>query len=172
METNRKHGVKSGLPPPTPLRARSLGDLARRYWSSKPLAPPHVDSPRDANVFGEAFTPGSMLPPEPVTASCGPIQIDREQRLATLQGTPLRLTEREFAVLLSLVNRANRLVPRSALLEKIWSLPDDYGSNVVDVYVRRLRRKLGPHSAMIETVRGFGYCLRFAERLCGAPYSQ
>jgi DNA-binding response OmpR family regulator len=59
-----------------------------------------------------------------------------------------------------LIDRINRVVPRSALLEKIWTLPDDYGSNVVDVYVRRLRQKFGAHAGMIETIRGFGYCLR------------
>jgi DNA-binding response OmpR family regulator len=46
------------------------------------------------------------------------------------------------------------------LLAKIWTLSDDYGANVVNVYVRRLRQKLGTHSAMLRTVRGFGYCLR------------
>jgi two-component system, OmpR family, response regulator len=101
-----------------------------------------------------------MLPPAPPTARCGDLEIDRVERRAALAGSDLRLTGREFALLLCLVDRANRVVPRSDLLERIWTLEDDYGSNLVEVYVRRLRQKFGAHAGMIETVRGFGYCLR------------
>jgi two-component system copper resistance phosphate regulon response regulator CusR len=101
-----------------------------------------------------------MLPAAPPKARCGELEVDRVAHRAAIAGSELRLTGREFALLLCLIDRINRVVPRSALLEKIWTLPDDYGSNVVDVYVRRLRQKFGAHAGMIETIRGFGYCLR------------
>ncbi len=161
METNRKHGGKEV---PESLRVGAhgdaFGDLAHRFWSGRALSQSAVDVERSAGPSGSELSPGSMLPPAPLKARCGDLEIDRGERRAALAGSELRLTGREFALLLCLIDRVNRVVPRSALLEKIWTLPDDYGSNVVDVYVRRLRQKLGAHAGMIETIRGFGYCLR------------
>jgi DNA-binding response OmpR family regulator len=161
METNRKHGVKE--PPPQPARGGTRGtieDLAHRFWSGRALSQATVGATRTAGMLDRAFVPGSMLPPPPARARSGDLEVDRVERRAALAGTDLRLTGREFAVLLCLMDRINRVVPRSDLLEQIWTLPDDYGSNVVDVYIRRLRQKFGAHAGMIETIRGFGYCLR------------
>jgi DNA-binding response OmpR family regulator len=157
METNRKHGSKE-MPPAS--QAGGLGDLARRFWSGRALRPATVETASAPAPLGRDVVPGSMLPPAPPTARCGDLEIDRVERRAALAGSDLRLTGREFALLLCLVDRANRVVPRSDLLERIWTLEDDYGSNLVEVYVRRLRQKFGAHAGMIETVRGFGYCLR------------
>jgi DNA-binding response OmpR family regulator len=157
METNRKHGVKEMAPP---ARAGALGDLARRFWSGRALRPDTVETAPAPAQLGRDVAPGSMLPPAPAKTRCGDLEIDRVERRAALAGADLRLTGREFALLLCLVDRANRVVPRSDLLEKIWTLEDDYGSNLVEVYVRRLRQKFGTHAGMIETIRGFGYCLR------------
>jgi DNA-binding response OmpR family regulator len=106
------------------------------------------------------FNPGSMLPPLPAKVRCRDLEVDRVARSAVLAGRELGLTRREYAVLLCLADRLNRVVLRSELLAKIWTVPDDYESNVLDVYVRRLRQKFGVHADMIETIRGFGYCLR------------
>jgi len=89
----------------------------------------------------------------------GPIEIDRAQRRATVAGSDPRLTERECALLLCLADHANRVVRRSEILSEVWGLPDD-GSNLVAVYIRRLRQRLGKHADMIVTVRGIGYRLR------------
>ena len=103
--------------------------------------------------------PLSMLPPPPVRASCGELQIDREEGRAALAGNALSLTAREYALLLYLMDRANRAVRRSELLAHVWEQSYD-GSNVIDVYIGRLRHKFGDHAGMIQTVRGFGYRLR------------
>jgi DNA-binding response OmpR family regulator len=120
-------------------------------------------SPSGAVAFGygrlEDFSPGSMLPPPPVQAQCGALEVDRSEGRATLAGEALHLTDREFALLLCLVDRANRVVRRADLVAKIWHQPGE-GSNVVDVYIRRLRQKLGAHATMIVTIRGVGYRLR------------
>jgi DNA-binding response OmpR family regulator len=161
MDTNRKHGVKE--PPPQRARGGARGtieDLAHRFWSGRALNQATVEATRAAVMLDRDFIPGSMLPPRPAKARCGDLEVDRVARRAALAGSDLRLTGREFAVLLCLLDRINRVVPRSDLLEKIWTLPDDRGSNVVDVYIRRLRQKFGAHAGMIETIRGFGYCLR------------
>jgi DNA-binding response OmpR family regulator len=105
----------------------------------------------------------------PAKVTCGDLTIDRAEKRATLVGRALRLTGREFALLAYLADRPNRVVQRSVLLATIWTSTDGQGSNVlnvydgsnvVNVYVGHLRRKLGAHAAMIETIRGYGYCLR------------
>jgi DNA-binding response OmpR family regulator len=99
---------------------------------------------------------------------CGDLELDRLERRALLAGVDLRLTEREFTLLAYLADRADHAVRRADLLAKIWILPDDYGANIVDVYVRRLRHKLGAQAGLLRTVRGFGYCLRSAEGIQSA----
>jgi DNA-binding response OmpR family regulator len=90
----------------------------------------------------------------------GPLEIDRMQRQAAVDGKPLDLTTREYALLLFLANRPDRVVTRSDLLSQVWSTRFDPGSNLVEVHVSRLRDKLGAHAWLIDTVRGKGYRLR------------
>ncbi len=103
--------------------------------------------------FGAAF-------PVPPTVRCGDLELDRAKRRASLAGCDLELTEREFALLAYLADRADRAVKRAELLARIWTLHDEEEPNIVNVYVRRLRQKLGARAGMLRTVRGFGYCLR------------
>jgi DNA-binding response OmpR family regulator len=91
---------------------------------------------------------------------CGDLEIDPVARQAKLASTSLTLTGREYALLLHLVHRGDRIVKRSELLAHVWGLKFDPGSNLVDVHVSRLRDKLGDRAWMIETVRGVGYRLR------------
>jgi DNA-binding response OmpR family regulator len=122
-----------------------------------------VDLPRvppiEALLGSDPGTCGAA-PPSPAKVTCGPLEVDRVERRAVLAGTDVPLTEREFELLLFLVDRVNRAVPRSDLLGRIWTLEVDYGSNILDVYIARLRQRFGPHAGMIQTVRGFGYRLR------------
>jgi DNA-binding response OmpR family regulator len=106
------------------------------------------------------FAPGSMLPAPPATVLCGDLKLDRAERRALLAGTELHLTKRECALLLCLADHTNRVMRRSDLLAQVWMLPDDDASNLVAVYIRRLRQKLGAHASMITTIRGVGYRLR------------
>jgi DNA-binding response OmpR family regulator len=131
--------------------------LSRRFWSSRPLSLDAFEATRD---IARACAAGGHGAPAPAKIRCGDVEVDRVERRGLLAGCDLHLTGREFALLDCLAERANRVVPRADLLSRIWTLPDDYGSNVVDVYVRRLRQKLGACAAMLETIRGFGYCLR------------
>ena len=86
----------------------------------------------------------------------GGIRLDLERRRATVDGMEVVLSEREFAMLAHLMRRRGSVCRRDELLHDIWGLDDDPGSNVVDVCVRRLRKRLG--RPPIETVRGVGYC--------------
>ena len=93
-------------------------------------------------------------------AVVGELELDRLGRRAVVAGIPVELTPREFALLLHLVHRADRVVTRSELLAQVWDVKFDTGTNLLEVHISRLRAKLGDHGWMIETVRGYGYRLR------------
>ena len=89
------------------------------------------------------------------TLRCGRVMLDARQTRVTLDGVPVRLTSHEFRVLSYLMHHRGRVVSRSELTEHIYAQAFDRDSNTVEVFVARLRRKLG--ASFIETVRGLGY---------------
>src|SRR4051812_34512234 len=91
----------------------------------------------------------------------GALRLDLPARRADVAGTALLLTAREFDLLTHLVRRAGRVVSKHELLAGVWDDAFDGDPNVVEVYVARLRRKLGDPDGVrrIETVRGMGYRL-------------
>jgi two-component system copper resistance phosphate regulon response regulator CusR len=92
------------------------------------------------------------------SVSSGSLVLDLARRQATLGHTVCDLSDREFRLLRHLVEHAGEVISRERLLADVWGYTFDPGSNVVDVCVRRLRKKLGP-GAGIETVRHAGYRL-------------
>ena len=92
------------------------------------------------------------------TLSRGDLTLDALTRRATVSGTVVDLSAREFALAEEFLNRPDEVLSREHLLSQVWGLDFDPGSNVVDVYVRYLRAKFG--AERIETVRGMGYRLR------------
>jgi hypothetical protein len=86
--------------------------------------------------------------------------LDRDSRELTVRGTKIALTPLEFGLFAHLVQCEARAVSRAELLREVWGTDFTGGSNVVDVVVRTLRRKLGPAAPLVETVRGTGYRLR------------
>ena len=88
---------------------------------------------------------------------CGPLRFDAQLGTFELDGLPLRLTALEWRVLQVLILRADKVVERSNLIERVYEGDADVDSNSIEVIVARLRRKIG--HAMIETVRGRGYML-------------
>ena len=87
------------------------------------------------------------------------IEINRVERSVARAGEAVLLTNKEFALLEYLLLNRGRCVSRAVLLEKVWNMSPSAGTNVVDVYVNYLRRKLRDHGpvALIQTVRGQGY---------------
>lgn len=86
--------------------------------------------------------------------------LDRTKRALHVDGALVPLTRREFDVMAYLAAREGDPVARDSLIQDVWGLRFDPGSNVVDAVVASLRRKLGGLSGAIETVRGFGYLYR------------
>jgi DNA-binding response OmpR family regulator len=96
--------------------------------------------------------------PDESPLSCGRLELDVARRQARLGDLVCDLSDREFRLLRHLVQHAGEVISRERLLADVWGYSFDPGSNVVDVCVRRLRKKLGP-DAPIETVRHAGYRL-------------
>jgi two-component system, OmpR family, response regulator len=92
----------------------------------------------------------------------GDLAIDLVSRTAARRGTDIFLLPREFELLEYLVRNEGRVVSRAMLLRHVWDLHFDPSTNIIDVYVGRLRRKIDGEQAypLIHTVRGVGYCLR------------
>lgn len=86
---------------------------------------------------------------------CGAIVLDPRDTRVTLDGVAVKLTSHEFRVLSYLMHQRDRVVSQTELTEHIYSQDFDRESNTVEVFIARLRRKLGASS--IETVRGLGY---------------
>lgn len=95
------------------------------------------------------------------TISYGGIELDRRRHVAQRGGEDLGLTPREFQLLEQFVLHGGEVVRRTELLEKVWDLHFDPETNVVDVHVANLRRKLrgSGDGAEIHTIRGVGYML-------------
>jgi DNA-binding response OmpR family regulator len=93
------------------------------------------------------------------TLRVGPLDLDPVRRRAAIDGRPLDLTRIEFELLWCLAERRGEVLPRRALLELVWGYRFDPGTNVVEVHLARLRRKLETAGAseLIRTVRGVGY---------------
>jgi DNA-binding response OmpR family regulator len=95
--------------------------------------------------------------PETSVLSAGIVSLDLRSRRASVGDRVVELTAREFALLETFLRHAGQVLSREQLLSHVWGYDFDPGSNVVDVYVRYLRRKLG--SDVVQTVRGMGYRL-------------
>jgi len=85
----------------------------------------------------------------------GGVMLDPRRARVTLEGEPVKLTSHEFRVLSYLMHNRGRVVSQAELIEHIYAQNFDRDSNTVEVFIARLRRKLG--ASLIETVRGFGY---------------
>jgi two-component system, OmpR family, response regulator len=86
---------------------------------------------------------------------CGTLALDARAARVSVAGVPVKLTSHEFRVLSYLMHHRGRVVSQSELIEHIYAQSFDRDSNTVEVFIARLRRKLGP--SFIETVRGLGY---------------
>src|SRR3954470_18188135 len=93
---------------------------------------------------------------------CGGIALDPRAAKVTLDGAPVKLTSHEFRVLSYLMHHRGRVVSQRELTEHIYAQNADRDSNTVEVFIARLRRKLG--ASFIETVRGLGYRMAAGDR--------
>jgi two-component system, OmpR family, response regulator len=119
-------------------------------YLAKPFAVAELIARIDARLTDAPARPASRW------LEVGRVRLDIQKRVLELDGRRTTLSEREFALLCHLMRRADEVCTRDELLAEVWGFSFDPHSNVVDVYVRRLRGKL--RDEHIETVRNVGYC--------------
>ena len=100
----------------------------------------------------------------PAVLRVGDLEMDPATREVRRGSQSVELTPREFALLEYLLRNADRPLSRATLMEHVWGIRFDPGTNIVDVCVNALRNKLGRDPELIHTVRGVGYAIRAPER--------
>jgi DNA-binding response OmpR family regulator len=104
--------------------------------------------------------------PAPVLRA-GEVEMDPALREVRRAGTLVQLTPKEYALLEYLLRNPNRPLSRATIMEHVWGIRFDPGTNVVDVFINGLRNKLDPERELIQTVRGVGYRIQAPERAEG-----
>ena len=94
--------------------------------------------------------------------TCGDLTVDSTRHLVTRGGTEIQLAAKEYALLEYLIRNKDMVLSREQIESNLWSYDYTGGSNLVDVYIRLLRKKLddGHDQKLIHTVRGYGYVLK------------
>jgi two-component system copper resistance phosphate regulon response regulator CusR len=93
------------------------------------------------------------------------VELDRHHRRVTRSGRAISLTAKEFSLLEFLLSRAPHAVPRNEIIEQVWDMHFDPQTNLVEVYINRLRQKISAAGdpKIIQTVHGVGYCVKAPE---------
>ena len=110
-----------------------------------------------ARVWTHIRIAGGNQSPE---LACGPLSLDtRTMRDILLDGAVMPLTATEFRLLAHLMLNQGRVVGRQELMDRLYDLTDDHESNTLDVFIYKIRKKLGPHREWLQTAPGRGYYL-------------
>ena len=135
------------------LRAGGDDYLVKPFASREMLARVDALARRSATVVKETIL------------RVGDLEVDLLRRVARRRGQQIELLPREFKLLEYLVRNVGQVVSRTMLLQHVWDLHFDPTTNVIDVYVGRVRRKIdnGQAYPLIHTIRGVGFCLRAPE---------
>jgi two-component system OmpR family response regulator len=89
--------------------------------------------------------------------SCGPLMLDTKAARVTVNGMAIKLTSLEFRLLAYLMMHKGKVISRTELVEHLYDQDFDRDSNTIEVFVGRLRKKLGVD--VLHTIRGMGYCI-------------
>jgi len=114
-------------------------------------------SPKELLLRITAILKRTDAPPGAVDFTFGPFRFDKNSLKFYLDSEPIDLTNTEFKLLLYLCERPGKPQDRNDLLRTVWGYSDEVHSRTLDTHMKRLRQKLGPHGALIETLRGVGY---------------
>jgi two-component system OmpR family response regulator len=148
------------------LMLSALGDVDERVrglraggddYLTKPFDPEEMAARLEA-LLRRSHAPTTQLE---TVLSVGPIELDLISRKVRRDGEEIPLLPTEYRVLENMMRHAGRTVTRMMLFESVWGYHFDPGTNLIDVHMGRLRKKIDPPGAraMIQTVRGSGYML-------------
>lgn len=157
---------RKGLQSPV-LMLTARGEPSERVRGLESGADDYLPKPFDlAELLAriQALIRRARMAPTEQVLTVGPIGIDRVKRRVTVEGRVVELTPREYELLVFMAEHRGRTLSRSRIAESVWHYQFDSETNVVDVYVNYLRKKLGvlADGTEIVTVRGVGYRLEEA----------
>ena len=137
---------------PLPLYPELFAAQVEAFYRERPGAPPPAPSRPSERGDREAV-------------ARGPLRLDRRARTLHVAGAPVHLTLREFDLLAYLLDHGGDCCSRDELMDGVWGIDFDTGTNTVDVFIYALRRKLRARglTGLIQTVRGAGYRLALEE---------
>jgi two-component system, OmpR family, response regulator len=149
------------------LLLTALDEVSDRVAGLKQGADDYLCKPFDfeellARITSLARRKGGNAPPEQSALVIEQLRIDRENRLAFVHDEELLLTKIEFDLLLYFAENQGKVLSRERILNRVWGSQSDPLTNIVDVYISRLRQKIdAPHGeSLIQTLRGNGYRMR------------
>ncbi|MEQ9394556.1 response regulator transcription factor [Haliea sp.] len=164
--------VIKALPnPPMILVLTALDDVSERVRGLQEGADDYLCKPFDFDEFLARIAAlrrraGAPLPEGRGRLEVGTLELALEERVARLRNVEISLTKIEFELLLYLTENRGKVLSRERILNRVWKTHSDPQTNIVDVYISRLRRKLaGDSDIVIQTLRGNGYRLATREGL-------
>ena len=114
-------------------------------------------SPKELVLRVNAILKRAEAPPRSSEFEYGPFRFNKNSVSFFLENEPVELTSTEFKLMLYLCERAEKPQDRNDILRTVWGYRDEVHSRTLDTHMKRLRQKLDPHGAWVETVRGIGY---------------
>ncbi|MFT7405959.1 response regulator transcription factor [Zhongshania sp.] len=157
--------IKALPAPPMMLMLTALDEVSERVKGLQAGADDYLCKPFDFDELLARITAlrrllGTSEKSSRNTLSFAGLELLLEERIALLKGEELSLTKIEYELLLYLIENQKKVLTRERILSRVWQTHSDPNTNIVDVYISRLRRKLDSDQTItIQTLRGTGYRL-------------
>lgn len=138
-------------------------NLGADDFIQKPISPKKLIARVNSNLRKSDTTIVSSPKMERNIYKIGPIEINKEKFTVTVDGEEIFFPKKEFAILVYLISKPEKVFPREQILNDIWGNDVYVVERTVDVHVRKIREKLGKYANMIETIKGIGYRIKNVE---------